>query len=150
MSKDAMPAEQARFIEDFALLLVQWNMPITAARLYAYLYLRTEPVSLDQIAADLEISKSNASTAARMLESHGNARRVTERGTKRISYLPSDDPGAPLRKHTELLGSMARMIEERKAGIAAGEARAQLERLARFHADLQRAMETVVLKPNGA
>ena len=54
-----------RFIEDAARLLIPWGVPQTAARLYGYLLLCAEPVSLDRITADLEISKSSASVAAR-------------------------------------------------------------------------------------
>lgn len=41
------------------------DVPQTAARLYGNLSLSAEPVSLDRITSDLEISKASASAAAR-------------------------------------------------------------------------------------
>jgi hypothetical protein len=81
---NARRAEPDRhFIEDVARLLVLWGVPQTAARLYGYLLLKAEPVSLDCIAADREISKTSASVAARLLEQYTLVRRLGERGSKR-------------------------------------------------------------------
>jgi DNA-binding transcriptional regulator GbsR (MarR family) len=135
---------QTQFIDDLARLLTPWGMPVTAARLYAFLQLQNEPVSLDEIAQALQVSRSNAFTAARLLESHGNARRLGERGTKRILYVAGQDPGAPLRRHTELLDQMARLISERNDSVATGEARKRLDRLAVFHAKFKAALEQVI------
>jgi DNA-binding transcriptional regulator GbsR (MarR family) len=137
--------DQVRFIDDLSALLTAWSMPANAARLYGYLQLMNDPVGLDDIARDLEISKSNACTAAKVLETHGNARRVTERGTKRVLYVAGDDPGAPLRKQAETLGRMARLIAARKSVVATGAAEQRLARLSAFHGDLQCAMEAVIL-----
>ena len=144
MSKTFLTPEQVRFIDDLALLLTAWQMPGNAARLYGYLQLQNEPASLDDIARDLEMSKSNAWGAAKVLESHGNARRLTERGTKRVLYVAGEDPGAPLRRQTETLGSMSELIGDQHQAVAQGTARSRLARLAAFHKALQQAMEQVV------
>ena len=81
---------ERRFIEDVARLLTPWGVPPVAARLYGYLLLSPRPVSLGQITADLEISKSSASVAARLLESYTLARRHGEAGTKRALYAVAD------------------------------------------------------------
>jgi DNA-binding transcriptional regulator GbsR (MarR family) len=49
------------------------------------LLLGAEPTSLNRIMTDLEISKSSASVAARLLEQYTPARRHGERGSKRAS-----------------------------------------------------------------
>ncbi len=139
----SLTPEQRQFIEELAVLLVAWGMPITAARLYGYLQLKEEPVSLDEIVADLEVSKSHVSTAARMLESHGNIRRLAERGSKRVLYVAGAHPGTPLIKQVMQLHQMASLIARRKEGVASGKAAARLDRLSQFHADLSRAMESV-------
>jgi predicted DNA-binding transcriptional regulator len=145
MSKTFLSDAQVRFIDELALLLTIWQLPGNAARLYGYLQISNEPVSLDEIARDLEISKSNACTAAKILESHGNARRLRERGTKRVLYVAGDDPGTPLRRQAETLGRMSEMIAGRQQDVAAGPARERLDRLAAFHRALQTAMEEVIL-----
>jgi DNA-binding transcriptional regulator GbsR (MarR family) len=81
--------DSGAFLDEFATLLAGWNMPNNAARVYGYLLLQSEPASLDEIAAQLEISKSNACTAAKVLESAGHCRRVAERGPSASSTSPA-------------------------------------------------------------
>jgi len=140
MSNGSLSKSQRDFIDELAMLLTAWNMPITSARLYGYLYLQDRPVSLDDITADLEVSKSNACAAAKLLETHGHARRQGERGSKRVFYVIGDDPGTTLRRQTELLGMMSELIAKRKDEVAEGAARERLSRLSAFHADLRNAM----------
>ena len=144
MSNGNLSKQQRHFIDELAMLLISWGMPITAARLYGYLQLQDQPVSLDTIAADLEVSKSNACAAAKLLETHDNARRQGERGSKRVFYVIGDDPGTPLRRQTELLGMMSALIAERKDIVAEGVARERLARLAAFHNDLRTAMQVAI------
>lgn len=144
MSNDKLTNTQQAFIDDFAAMVVHWGMPITSARLYAYLLLVRSPVSLDEFAEALGISKSNASSAARELEGTGIARRLTERGSKRIRYEVSADPGLALRRHTGLLGQMAELITSRIDGLATGADRERLLELADFHRALKQAMEIVI------
>lgn len=145
MSTCALSIEQVRFIDDLSALLMTWNMPAHAARVYGYLLLCNAPASLDDIARDLEMSRSNAFNAARVLEQSQNIRRSSERGSKRIFFEASDDPGAPLRRQTETLGRMSALIAASREAVADGEAGERLGRLAAFHADLKAAMETVIL-----
>ena len=144
MAKKTLTVAQRRFIDDLAALLGAWSLPANAARLYGYLQIVNQPVSLDDIAKDLAISRSHAHTAAKLLESHANARRIAVRGTKRSLYVAADDPGAPLRKQVETLGRMAALINAHCDAVAEGAARSRLAQLAMFHKGLQKAMETVV------
>jgi len=144
MSTCQLSPEQVRFIDDLANLLSAWNMPANAARLYGYLQIMTAPVSLEEIARDLEISRSHAHTAAKVLEDHGNARGVPSRGSRRILYVCGDDPGTPLRPQVMTLGRMSELIVQRGPEVASGEAAERLARLAAFHRELQEAMERVV------
>jgi hypothetical protein len=146
MENSKLSVEQCRFIDDLASLLGAWNLPANAARLYGYLQIINQPVSLDDIARDLGISRSHAHTAAKILEDHHNARRIGERGTKRAFYVAADDPGAPLRPQVETLGRMANLISTRCGDVADGAARARLKQLATFHTALQKAMATVVMR----
>jgi len=145
MSKTFLSDAQRRFIDDLASLLSAWSMPSNAARLYGYLQIASDPVSLDDIARDLEISKSNAWGAATILEQHGNARRLGERGSKRIYFVAGDDPGTPLRHQAKTLGMMSELIAASRSAVATGPACDRLERLSKFHRDLQTAMESVIL-----
>lgn len=144
LSNANLSKQQRHFIDELAMLLIPWGMPITAARLYGYLQLQDKPVSLDDISAALEVSKSNACAAAKVLETHGNAKRQGERGSKRVLYTIGDDPGTALRRQTELLGMMSDLIAERKDEVAEGIARERLARLSAFHAGLRDAMLSAI------
>lgn len=144
MSTSQLLPEQVRFIDDLATLLGAWRMPANAARLYGYLQLMNEPASIEEIARDLEISRSHAHAAARILESHGNARGVASRGSRRILYVCGDDPGAPLRPQVATLEQLSELIMQRGPDVATADAATRLARLAAFHRELHQAMEFVV------
>lgn len=143
MSSTHLTADQIRFIDGLADLLQTWSLTAHAARLYGYLQIMNEPVSLDDIARDLEMSRSHAHTAARMLEAHGNAKGLTTRGSKRIVYVCGDDPGTPLRRQIATLGEMSALISASASRVATGDAAIRLARLSRFHKQFQQAMQTV-------
>ena len=77
-------ADEKQFVENMGRLMVSWSLPRTTGRVYAYLLLRPEPATLDQIAKDLEVAKSGASVATRQLVSFGMARTYGEPGTRRL------------------------------------------------------------------
>ena len=136
-------AEQQRFIDDMARLLVPWGVPPTAARLYGYLLLSPEPVSLDRITDDLEISKSSASVAARLLEAYTLARRRSERGSKRALYEASDNYEGMLTEQGRLLDAIGALLHG-NAAIAPGRASARLHEMADFYRVTREAMEAAL------
>ncbi len=79
-------AAQQRYIEGMGGVMVRWGLPRTTGRIYAYLLLRREPASLDEIARDLRVAKSGASVATRQLVGMGLARSYGEPGTRRLCY----------------------------------------------------------------
>jgi predicted transcriptional regulator len=135
---------QRRFVEDVARLLTPWGVPPVAARLYGYLLLCPRPVTLDQITEDLEISKSSASVAARLLESYTLARRHRESGTKRALYAVADDYEHMIRQQNQLLDALAGQLNT-GAGIAASRSvSARLEEMADFYQVMRGAMEDAI------
>jgi len=90
------------------------------------------------------MSRSNAFNAAKLLEAHGNAKRLGERGSKRIRFVAGNDPGLPLRSQTEMLGRMAAFISSNRQDVAEGAAADRLDRLAQFHRKMSAAMEQVI------
>lgn len=105
------------FIDELAELLVPWGVPATAGRLYGYLMLSKDPVTLEQIADALGMSKAGAWNAARFLEQSGNARRLTERGSKRIFFRIADEMAPCMLDRLRALGDVGRLI--RKSGLTA-------------------------------
>jgi DNA-binding transcriptional ArsR family regulator len=80
-----------RFLDDLGHLYAHYGLSVTFGRAFALLLLRDQPISLDEIAAELGVSKSAVSVAARDLERAGVARRLTRPGSRRVLYEASDD-----------------------------------------------------------
>jgi hypothetical protein len=137
-------AERRRFLEDLAALLMSWGMPTHSAYLYGYLLLRNEPVGLNEIAADLQISKSQACVAAKLLEDRSNAKRSKEPGSKRIFYSAPDDYSGPFVSQIDLMGSVTKLLQERGAAVAFGNASARLQELTDYCLAMRNAMDRVV------
>lgn len=133
-------------IEDMARLLVPWGVPQTAARLYGYLLLCPAPASLDEIVADLEMSKSSASVAARLLEKYALAHRNGERGSKRALYTASENYEGILGEQKRLLKAMSDLLKTAARAASSGGARKRLETMAAFYTVTFEAMDTAVQK----
>ena len=137
-------AAERRFVEDVARLLAPWGVPQAAARLYGYLLLSAEPVSLDRITADLEMSKSSASVAARLLERYTLARRHGERGSKRALYEVSDNYEGMLAEQDRLLQALAELLRSGAGAVASGTTRERLKEMAEFYQLMREAMESAL------
>lgn len=144
LSNGKLAADQRSFLDDFARLLAAWNMPSNTARVYGYLLLQNEPAGLDQIARDLEISKSNACTAAKVLETWGHCRRIGERGTKRVLYVAREDLGTSFLPRTATFGQLNELVSASAENVASGAAVDRLRQLAAFYHNIQIAMENVI------
>ena len=144
MSKPSVSPEQGRFIDDVASLLVPWGMPQTMGRIYGYLLLSTIPLGLDRIAADLEISRSSASVAARLLEKHTLVRRHGERGSKRVLYSVSDNFAGLFSERGVMLGALGALLQGRAAVVASGAAATRLQVMSRFYLAMREAMEAAI------
>jgi hypothetical protein len=144
MSNKDLTGAQRRFIEDVARLLVPWGVPLTAARLYGYLLLFPEPVSLDRMTADLEISKSSASVAARLLEQYRLALRHGERGSKRVLYEVSRDYDGMLTEQNKLLDGLADLLNNGASTAASGRAQGRLKEMAGFYLTIRQSMDTAL------
>jgi DNA-binding transcriptional regulator GbsR (MarR family) len=144
MSRKRQSGSKLRFIEDVARLMIPWGVPPAAARLYGYLLLCSEPVSLDRMAADLEISKSSASVAARLLEQYRLALRHSERGSKRVLYEVSQDYDGILIEQNRLLDGLAKLLKSGESAVASGKAQNRLEEMAEFYRTIRQSMDTAL------
>jgi DNA-binding transcriptional regulator GbsR (MarR family) len=75
-----------RFIEQLGLIAEADGLPRIAGRMFALILLAEAPLSLDEIAAKLGVSKASASTDARVLLRHGWLRRTVQPGDRRDYY----------------------------------------------------------------
>ena len=144
-----MRAAQARFVEDMGEHMLGWGLPRTTGRVYAYLLLRTEPVSLDDITRDLGVAKSGASVATRQLVRFGLARGVAERGSRRLLFTGLRTVEAIFAARTAQSEDLVERLREGAKVASAHEAREGLNSMAgelesiirQFRAQFTRARE---------
>ncbi|TMD89451.1 MAG: transcriptional regulator [Chloroflexi bacterium] len=106
--------------------MVGWGLPRNTGRVYAYLLLHNEPVSLDRMVADLEIAKSGASVATRQLVQFGMARASGERRSRRVLYEALYNVAAIFEARNAQAAKLLKMYRE-GAAVASPAARRRLE-----------------------
>jgi DNA-binding transcriptional regulator GbsR (MarR family) len=144
MSNLKLTEKDEAFLDAMAMLMAPWGWPRPVGRIYAYLLLREEPATLDEIAADLGMSKSNASVAARTLEHCGNARRQGEAGSRRIYYSVPPEFSGPFVAKAELLDRQVRLFSgqvDREVPTAVAE---RFTRISAFYTRMREAIEGVI------
>jgi DNA-binding transcriptional regulator GbsR (MarR family) len=93
---------------------------------------------------DLEISKSSASVAARLLEQYTLARRHGERGSKRALYEVSDNYEGMLTQQNRLLDALADLLRAGAGATASATTRDRLDQMAEFYVVTRQAMEAAL------
>lgn len=143
------PQDEA-FFDAMAMLMAPWGWPRPVGRIYAYLLLREAPATLDEIAADLGMSKSNASVAARTLEHCGNARRQGEPGSRRIYYSVPEDFSGPFVAKAELLDRQVRLFGGQVDRDVAPVVADRFDRLSTFYTRMREAIEGAIADQAGS
>lgn len=86
-----MDAQTANFIERMALVLESDGLPRIAGRIFGLLLISEDARSLDDLAAELHVSKGSVSTNARLLEQRGILERICRPADRRDYYrVPPD------------------------------------------------------------
>jgi DNA-binding transcriptional regulator GbsR (MarR family) len=80
-----------RFVEAWGAMGSLWGINRSVARVHALLMANEEPISLDEIAEQLQISKGNASMSLRELRNFGVVRQVEVPGDRRDFYVTEPD-----------------------------------------------------------
>ena len=121
-------------------------MARSMGRVYAYLLLRTEPIDIERMAADLDLSRSATWSAARSLDDFGHIRRHTTPGTKRARYAQSNEYGAPLGEQIKLLSNMAALLTAVRGWVADPKAAKTVTRRANFYRKMEAAIRDGIHK----
>jgi DNA-binding transcriptional regulator GbsR (MarR family) len=85
---------------------------MTAARVMSYLLLQARPMSLDEIAEGMGISKAGAWGATKHLEQVNEIERFSESGTKRVLFAVAQDPAEAIRKYSRVLRKAGDLMRE--------------------------------------
>lgn len=132
--------DEDRFIDDIASLLPAWNLTPGMGRVFGYLLLTQVPVTVDQIAEALAMSRAGVWNAARLLERFGHASRYGAPGNKRALYAPSDNFSAPMLEQCTLLGNLAAVLDNRSETAASSEVATRLRDRAEFYKAVRQAI----------
>jgi DNA-binding transcriptional regulator GbsR (MarR family) len=140
----ALPDRNDPFIEELARLVIPMGMPPIAARMQGYIMLSPEPLTLDELVAGLEVSKSSASVAARLLERYGIVKCYTERGTKRVRYGVAERCAGFLLEQARFVGAMAELLKSAAESRPGAGVTARLQDMGAFYGRVHEALDSVL------
>ena len=132
------------FIQRYAKLSANWGMPLTAARVLAYLLLMPKPVSLDQIAEGMGISKAGAWGATKHLEQVNQIERFGEAGSKRALFAPVQDYARSLFNYSRMMRKSSDLMREAASVAIAPAASRRLRERSKFYLAVHEAIENAV------
>lgn len=133
--EDGLPTEKTRFVEGMGRYFEQFGLSRIGGRVLGLLMLAEEPLSLDDMATTLSVSRASISTNIRLATASGLAELVTKPGDRRDYYLFTDDAwGHSLHIELKSLLPLRRMGARALAALETDDhmARAQLEDLVDF------------------
>jgi hypothetical protein len=126
-----------RFVEQLGRLAEGEGLPRTAGRMMAVLLICAVPMSTDELAARLNVSRASVSTNSRLLQSLGIANLITRPGSRRDYLQISGDPcSSLLTLGLHRMQSMCTAIREMRLAMSGGEfgvPRQRLQRMERFY-----------------
>lgn len=109
------PNASTPFVERLGLLIESEGHSRVGGQLLGILLLSDAPLSLDELALRLAVSKASVSINARQLEQKGVAVRVSFPGDRRDHYAIAPDlPSSTLRERVESLARFRRIVAEGK------------------------------------
>ena len=109
---------QARdiMIDAFGRVYAMFGMPEVVGRIYGLLFLADQPLGLEDIASELEVSKATVSIHIRFLEGMKNVRKVWVKGSRRDYYEAERNTGKIMAEHLQ-----STFINEREITLEAAE-----------------------------
>jgi DNA-binding transcriptional regulator GbsR (MarR family) len=130
---DTLSEAQRRFIDDLGQLYARYGIAVTFGRILGLLLLNDEPLSLADIAAQLEVSKSAVSVATRDLERVGVAHRRGAAGSRRVLYEANDDMVPTFQAQFERIRQSLPVYERARLLVKPGRARQRVSELIELH-----------------
>jgi DNA-binding transcriptional regulator GbsR (MarR family) len=131
---------QNKFIESIGKLAESFGLNKSIAQLYAMLYLSDKPLSLDEIADRLGVSKGNISINIRELANWGAVRNIWVKGSRKDYYEADADVKKVFvnklkASAAKRIGEVSSMIDEFKAIVASanGELTEEEKRVAKIY-----------------
>ncbi len=140
----ALTPGMQEFIENMGLFFERFDLPRIAGRILGLLLLASRPLTLDDMADALQVSRASASTNARMAVAFGMAEQVGVPGDRRDYYRwPDDGWGTQLNLNIEALKAIAAIVNRGLDALTPDDdvARVRLEEAREFCAFLDAEMK---------
>jgi DNA-binding transcriptional regulator GbsR (MarR family) len=119
--------------DDIGRVYARYGLALSIGRVFGLLLASDEPLTLDDIAATLGISKSGASVAARDLERVGVVHRLGMPGSKRVLYEATES------MESTFAGTFARVrdslnaMNRAESRLTAGKAKRRMQEMVEVH-----------------
>lgn len=130
-----MDEAQAELVERMGRHYEAEGLPRIGGRLYGFVLLQEVPCSLDELAEQLEVSKTSVSVNARLLEQVGLIERVTKPGDRKDYYRAAPDQTKTLALRLAGVEQMGALLRRALEVLPPGrpDARDRLEVMCRFN-----------------
>ncbi len=122
-----------RVIDDFGQIFARYGLALTIGRVFGLLLISDDPLSLDDIATLLGVSKSSTSVTARELERLGIVRRFAIPGSRRIVYELGDDLEPIFDSQLTRVRQQLAVLDRAEPLLMAGRARDRLHHMQELH-----------------
>lgn len=127
---EPMNNDARQFVESMGLYYEQYDLPRIGGRILGLLLIAERPLSLDDMATRLGVSRASISTNVRMAVSYGLAELITLPGDRRDYYrYPENAWERGIRMNIEAI-QVLRRLAERGLAVAASENEAAQARFA--------------------
>jgi DNA-binding transcriptional regulator GbsR (MarR family) len=124
---------QRCFVEELGQVYARYGLALSFGRVFGLLLVSDEPVSLDEIAVKLGMSKTGASVTARELERAGIARRLGMAGTKKILYEAGDEMDPIFSAMFARIRASLDILRRAEPALARGRAQERLRNMWELH-----------------
>jgi DNA-binding transcriptional regulator GbsR (MarR family) len=143
VSDETFEEARAAFIDSWGALGSSWGISKTMAMIHALLLVSDEPLSTDEVMAELGVSRGNANTTLRELVGWALVRRVVRKGERREYFEAEKDVWTIFctvarerkRRETEPALAVLEACRDKTKGLRSNKAKAfhaQLTELAEF------------------
>ena len=130
---DPLEPERHRFVDAIGEFFARYGATATIGRVFALLLISDSPLSLDDIAAWLGVSKSGASVATRDLERLALVRRQLTRGSRRVLYEVSDDMSPSFEARFAQVRQLRDLLARGESLVTSAHARRRLDAMLDLH-----------------
>ncbi len=138
-----------RFVDELGQLYARYGMSLTFGRTFALLLTSDDPLTLEDIAEQLGVSKTGASVATRDLERVGVARRLGARGSKRVLYEASDTMEPLFEAQFARVRQALAVLQHGDAALRSGRAKTRMADMLDLHEFWLRESEGIMARWRG-